>query len=154
VAEGRDGVPSERVVLTDHDAVLGESALLLETRGHTVGNQTIFVHAERGVFGCCENGCSADSWSPHASSIPGLRSYAETYDVEVVLNSNTPEYGGDQYASMILERSVVDRVPDNPEMVQMFPSSEVTHSAIAPALRPRQVFGHQDAGRVQARQPM
>ncbi|MEQ9320209.1 MAG: hypothetical protein RIF41_13675, partial [Polyangiaceae bacterium] len=98
--------------------------------------------------GCCENGCSADSWSPRASSIPGLKGFAESYDVEVVLNSNTPEFGGEQYESMILERSVVDAVPDRPEMVQMFPSSEVTPSAIAPALRPRQVFGARDAGQI------
>ena len=151
VADGRDGVPTDRVVLTDHDAVLGTGALLLRTRGHTVGNQTVFVHGEDGVFGCCENGCSADSWSPRASSIPGLKRYAETYDVEVVLNSNTPEFGGAQYESMILEKSIVDRVPDNPEMAQMFPSSEVTPSAIAPALRPRQIFGARDAGQILTR---
>jgi glyoxylase-like metal-dependent hydrolase (beta-lactamase superfamily II) len=148
VADGNQGVPSDRVVLTDHDAALAQGALLLRTPGHTVGNQTIFVHADEGVFGCCENGCSADSWSPRASSIPGLRSYAETYDVEVVLNSNTPEFGGAQYESMILERSVVDAVPDRPDMVQMFPSSEVTPSAIAPALKPTMVFAARDGGRV------
>jgi hypothetical protein len=54
----------------------------------------------------------------------------------VVLNSNTPERGADQYTSMVLERTVVDRVKRAPAFVQMFPSSEVTPSALSPGLKP------------------
>jgi hypothetical protein len=148
VRDGKRGVPGDKVVLTDADLWLGEGCLLLRTPGHTSGNQTLFVHGGRGVFGSSENGCSADSWSPYESRIPGLRAYARTYDAEVVLNSNTPELGAEQYTSMILERSVVDRVPEAPAFVQMFPSSEVTPSLLAPAIRPAMIFGGMDHGQI------
>ncbi|HZO13074.1 MAG TPA: hypothetical protein VFB62_07440 [Polyangiaceae bacterium] len=147
VADGKRGVPENRVIFTDCDIALGEGCMLVQTPGHTSGNQTLFVHGEDGVFGCCENGTSADNWSPRASSIPGMRRFAAYYDAEVVLNSNTPEFGGEQYTSMVLEKSVVDPVPDRPEFVQMFPSSEVTATAIAPRVRPAMVFRHRDTGR-------
>jgi glyoxylase-like metal-dependent hydrolase (beta-lactamase superfamily II) len=146
IAEGRRGVPQDRVVLTDHDLVLGSSCALLQTPGHTSGNQTLFVHADEGVFGCCENGCSADSWTPGASAIPGLRRFADFYEVEVVLNANTPELGGEQYISMVLEKSVVDRARGNPAFVQMFPSSEVSPSPLAPGLRPSMIYKDRDSG--------
>ncbi len=147
IPEGKHGLASDRVILTDCDLALGESALVLRTPGHTTGNQTLFVHGEEGVFGCCENGTSADSWSPRASRIPGLARYADTYDVDVVLNANTPELGGEQYVSMMLERAVVDAVPSRPEFVQMFPSSETVASALAPGIRPSMIFTHRDSGR-------
>jgi len=146
VEDGKQGVPATRVVTFDADLALGQGCLLLRTPGHTIGNQTLFVHADEGVFGCSENGCSADNWAPRASRIPGLRSYAETYGIDVILNANTPEYAGEQYVSMSLERSVVDRVPGDPDLVQMFPSSEVTTSAVAPLIRPRIEFAHRDSG--------
>ena len=52
-----------------------------------------------------------------------------------MLNANTPERGADQYTSMVLERTVVDRVKRAPAFVQMFPSSEVTPSALSPGLQ-------------------
>lgn len=146
VADGKKGVPQDRVILFDDDVALGQGCLLLQTPGHTVGNQTLFVHSEEGVFGCSENGCSADNWAPHSSTIPGLARYARSFELDVVLNSNTPEYGGDQYASMMLERALVDQAVGNPDMKQMFPSSEVIPSAVAPGLRPRLVFGTRDGG--------
>jgi glyoxylase-like metal-dependent hydrolase (beta-lactamase superfamily II) len=146
IEDGKRGVPEERVVTFDADLMLGEGCLLLRTPGHTVGNQTLFVNGAEGVFGCSENGCSVDNWSPRASRIPGLRSYAEQYEVDVILNANTPEFGGQQFASMVLERSVVDRVPGRADLAQMFPSSEVTASALAPLVRPSVEFGHRDSG--------
>jgi glyoxylase-like metal-dependent hydrolase (beta-lactamase superfamily II) len=146
VEDGKRGVPADRVILTDGDLALGESAALLQTPGHTTGNQTLFVHGADGVFGCSENGCSADNWSPLHSTIVGLRRYAESYESEVVLNSNTPELGGEQYTSMVLERSVVDPVPGRPEFAQMFPSSEVIASAMAPGIRPAMIFRHRNSG--------
>src|SRR5690606_13831599 len=97
IRDGKRGVPDERIVLTDGDVWLGPGAMLLSTPGHTSGNQALFVHGEGGVFGCSENGCSADSWSPYESRIPGLRAHARTYGYEVILNANTPERAADQY---------------------------------------------------------
>ncbi|MFW6051911.1 MAG: hypothetical protein ACODAU_12095 [Myxococcota bacterium] len=154
IEDGKRGVPEDRVVVFDADLAIGDGCLLLRTPGHTTGNQTLFVHGKEGVFGCSENGTSADNWAPYESSIPGLRSYARQYEVEVVLNSNTPELGAYQYNSMILEKSVVDRVPGAPAFVQMFPSSEVEHSrVVAPGVKPAVRFGNRDFGTVQARKP-
>ncbi|MEM9729305.1 MAG: hypothetical protein AAF997_12010 [Myxococcota bacterium] len=146
VRDGKRGVPKDKVVLFDDDVSLGDGCVLLKTPGHTTGNQTLFVHADDGVFGCSENGTSADNWAPLQSRIPGLRKQAELYDYEVILNSNTPELSAEQYTSMILEKEMVDAVPGRPELVQMFPSSEVTPSAFAPGIRPTTVFKERTSG--------
>jgi hypothetical protein len=151
VPDGKRGVPGDRVVFTQHDLHLGDGALLLRTPGHTTGNQTIFVHGDRGVFGSSENGTSADSWAPHASRMSAVRRQAKDFQVDVIINSNTPELCGEQYVSMMLERAVVDRVPERPEFFQMLPSSEVIPHLIAPHVRPTHVFGAMDSGTVQAR---
>jgi hypothetical protein len=151
IADGKKDVDTSRVVLTGGDLWLGDGCLLLRTPGHTSGNQTLFVNAHDGVFGCSENGTSADNWSPYESRLPGLRRFVRRYDVEVVLNSNTPELAAEQYISMVLERSIVDRVADAPAFVQMFPSSEVTPSPIAPGVRPGVIFGHRTSGNVRAK---
>lgn len=153
IADGKRDVDTSRVVLTDGDLSLGDGCLLLQTPGHTTGNQTLFVHAGDGVFGCSENGTSCDSWSPYESAIPGLRRFVREYDLEVVLNANTPELAAEQYTSMVLERSIVDRVPDAPAFVQMFPSSEVTPSPICPGLKPAQIFGEMRHGTIERRAP-
>lgn len=146
VQDGKRGVPMDRVVLTDCDLLLGDGCMLLRTPGHTSGNQTLFVHGERGVFGVSENGCCADNWAPHESSIPGLRGSARQYGVEVILNSNTPELAAEQYNSMMLERAIVDRSEENPAFYQMFSSSEVTASAIAPGIKPTLYLGERNTG--------
>ena len=151
VRDGKRGVPKSRVVLTAADLSLGDGLLLLRTPGHTSGNQTLFVHAGDGVFGSSENGTAADNWAPHHSRLGGVRRAAKLLDVEVILNSNTPELAAEQYTSMLLERAVVDRVPGKPEFFQMFPSSEVTASVIAPGIAPTHSFFEATYGEVAAR---
>ncbi len=153
VPQGKTGVPSERVVLFDGDLVLGSGAILVHTPGHTRGNQTLFVHTERGVFGCSENGTCADNWAPRASRLPNLARIAKTLDLDVIINSNTPESTVDQQCSMMLERAIVDRVPANRDFYQMFPSSEVTWHLMAPHIRPSHSFGEVTSGSVQLRAP-
>ena len=148
VVDGKKDVPMQRVVFTDHDLSLGEGLLLLRTPGHTTGNQTIFAHTARGVFGCSENGTCADNWAPRHSRISAIKHAAHLLDLDVILNSNTPELAAEQYTSMLLERAMVDRVPENPEMFQMFPSSEVTRSWIAPHIKPTYTFGKIEHGAV------
>lgn len=154
VRDGRLGVPKDKVVLFDDDVSVGDGCVLLKTPGHTTGNQTLFVNADDGVFGCSENGTSADSWSPLESRIPGLRKQAELYDYEVILNSNTPELCAEQYTSMIVEREMVDAVTGRREVVQMFPSSEVTPSAFAPGIRPTTVFKERTSGTLKTERPL
>ncbi len=146
VRDGKQGIPSRRVVLTDADLSLGEGVLLLRTPGHTSGNQTIFVHGEQGVFGCSENGTCADNWSPLASRIPGLREVARLQELDIILNANTPEAGATQYTSMMLERSLVDRDTTEPAFFQMFSSSEVTASPLSLGLRPTHSFFERTSG--------
>jgi glyoxylase-like metal-dependent hydrolase (beta-lactamase superfamily II) len=150
VVDGKKGVPEERIVFTDSDLALGDGVALLRTPGHTTGNQTLFVHGDDGVFGCSENGTCADNWSPRYSRIPGMKRAAKLLDLEVILNANTPELAAEQYTSMLLERSVVDRAKGNEAFYQMFPSSEVTHSLLAPYIRPTLTFGKVGSGTVQA----
>jgi glyoxylase-like metal-dependent hydrolase (beta-lactamase superfamily II) len=153
VRDGKHGVPSERVVLTDSDLSLGPGALLLRTPGHTSGNQTLVVRTDAGVFGCSENGVSVDNWAPLESRIPGMREMALLQSVDVVLNSNTPESGVHQYTSMMLERSLVDRLPEQPALFQMFPSSELTHSWLAPGMHPTRSVEERSSGQVVFSQP-
>ncbi len=136
VRDGKIGVLRDKVVLTSGDHMLGDGVMLLRTPGHTSGNQTLFLNTESGVWGISENGTCADNWSPLESRIKGLAFLCKKQDLDVVLNANTPEYGALQYTSMILERTIVDRVRRAPAFVQMFPSSEVTPSLISPGLTP------------------
>ncbi len=136
VRDGKTGVNEHGVVLTDGDLALGDGVMLLRTPGHTSGNQTLFLNTDSGVWGISENGTSADNWSPLESKIRGLAAHAKKHDLDVILNANTPELGAIQYTSMILERTIVDRVRRAPAFVQMFPSSEVTPSLLAPGLSP------------------
>jgi hypothetical protein len=136
VRDGKLGVRQDNVILTGGDHALGDGVMLLRTPGHTSGNQTLFVNTESGVWGVSENGVCADNWSPLESRIKGLAFLCKKQDLDVVLNANTPEYGALQYTSMILERTMVDRVRRAPAFVQMFPSSEVTPSMLAPGLTP------------------
>jgi hypothetical protein len=110
--------------------------MLLRTPGHTTGNQTLFVNTSSGVWGVSENGTAADNWSPLDSKIPGLRAICKKQDLDIVLNANTPECGADQYTSMVLEKTIASRLHRAPAFVQMFPSSEVTPSALSPGLKP------------------
>lgn len=146
VANGKAGVRDDRLALTDGDLALGDGAMLLRTPGHTAGNQTLFFKTDRGVWGCSENGTCADSWSPLASRVAGVASAARHGGLDVLLNANTPEGGADQYTSMTLEKLIVDRVPDAPDFMQMFPSSEVTPGLLAPGLGPTWLHRHLEHG--------
>jgi glyoxylase-like metal-dependent hydrolase (beta-lactamase superfamily II) len=136
VADGKRNARTENLLLTDDDLELGDGVMLLRTPGHTSGNQTLFMNTPDGVWGCSENGTCADNWSPLESRIKGLAALCRRQDMDVVLNANTPELGAQQYTSMVLERTLVDRVSRAPGFCQMFPSSEVTPSPLAPGLSP------------------
>ncbi len=141
VADGKKDVRTESVVLTDGDFDLGDGLLLVRTPGHTSGNQTLFFNTPDGVWGCSENGTCADNWSPLESKIAGLKAMCRMQDLDVIMNANTPEFGATQYTSMVLEKTIVDRLNRAPGFCQMFPSSEVTPMAIALGLSPTIVHG-------------
>lgn len=134
--EGKRDIITERIALTDGDYQLGDGVMLLRTPGRTSGHQTLFISTEHGLWGCGGNGALADAWSPLDSSVLGLANYCRVHDIDLVMNAGASDRGADQYTSMVLERIIADRVRRAPAFAQMFPSSEVTPSLIAPALRP------------------
>lgn len=139
--EGIAGICEDKVVLLDGDVMLGTGVALIHTPGHTEGNHSVVVHTPEGLFVTSENGVGADSYSPLHSRIPGLRKYALTTGVEVVLNSNTLERGLDQYISMIQEREIAGPSPRNPDFYNVYSSSELTAYWMFPGIRPTFTFG-------------
>lgn len=136
VPGGVEGVPEERVVQLEGDVRLGRGAALLSTPGHTLGNLSLALVTPKGLFAISENAVAAECYTPLQSRIPGVRSFAEQLGYEVVLNGNTREASLDQYSSMIVEKTLAGPAPDNPAFVNVFPSSQLTHSVLAPLLSP------------------
>jgi hypothetical protein len=140
VADSLRGIASDRFVILDGDFQLGDGVALLRTPGHTVGNHSIVLHTDRGLWTISENGVSADNYSPERSEIGGLAGHAKATGVEVILNANTREQSLEQYTSMILEKTLVDIGPDG--WPQVFNSSELTPHALIPGLAP--TFAHKE----------
>lgn len=133
---GIDGIPEEKVLLLDGDTMLGESVALIFTPGHTEGNHSIVAHTPEGLFVTSENGVCADSYAPQHSQIPGLRRYAESTGMEVVLNGNTLERGVDQVISMIQEKEIAGPSPRDERFPNMACSSELTAYWMFPGIKP------------------
>lgn len=149
IDRGTEGVPEDRVVLLDGDAWLGKGVAIVSTPGHTMGNMSLAVVTDRGLFVISENGVSTESYTPEHSGIPGLRGFAEHLGMEVVLNGNTREQSLDQYSSMIVEKTLAGPSKLDPTYVNFFPSSELTPSILAPALSPS--FSHGDVSQGEIR---
>ncbi|MBX7259873.1 MAG: hypothetical protein K1Y02_26190 [Candidatus Hydrogenedentes bacterium] len=139
--EGIEGVPAGKIVLLDGDVILGSGVALVHTPGHTEGNHSIVVHVPEGLFVTSENGVGGDSYAPLNSRIPGLRKYAQTTGIDVILNSNTLERGLDQYISMIQEREIAGPSPRNPDFHNVVNSSELTAYWMFPGIVPTFAFG-------------
>ncbi len=126
VEDGVKGIPEENVVLMEGDVELGKGVALVWTPGHTDGNHSLCVNTSTGVWVSSENGVAADNWHPHLSKIPGVRKFAEFFNREVVLNSNTLEDSIDQYDSMLKEKALADANAKDSRYRNVFPSSEMT----------------------------
>jgi hypothetical protein len=140
-------LPADRLRLIDGDVLLGPGVALVATPGHTLGNQTLVLHTDDGVWTSSENGVAAESWAPSASRIPGVRSWAEEWGQEVVLNANTLETAADQYDSMVLEALLADRDPSG-DFPRCFPSSELTASRLSPRTAPTLTYRAVEHGQV------
>jgi hypothetical protein len=136
IAEALRDVPDERVIVCDGDVQLGHGVALVRSPGHTVGNWSLGMNTDSGVWAVSENGIACDAYAPQASRIHGLKKHALKTDEEVILNSNTLESRNDQYTSMVLERTLVDRCAQAPEFFQHFASSELTATPLTPGLAP------------------
>ena len=75
MADGVLHVPADRIIACEGDLLLGKGVALVRTPCHTVGNWSLALHTDNGVWTVSENGVSADSYAPEASEIAGLRRY-------------------------------------------------------------------------------
>lgn len=142
-------VRTDRIVLLDHDVLLGPGVALVNTPGHTVGNHSIVLNLTSGVWTSSENGMMPEAYDPQSSRIPGLRSYFLQTGFEVVLNSNTPESSGVQYNSMVKEKLIAGRGGPRGEHVQHFSSSEMSPWLLARRNGPGHVYGSLTDGSLQ-----
>lgn len=138
---GIEGIDPQRVILLQDSVQLGEGVALVATPGHTEGNHSLAVNTPRGVLVTSENGVCLDSYSPHASAIPGVRKYARDTGMEVILNGNTLERGLDQYISMVLEKTLAGSCHDAAQFHNVVPSSEMSPYWLTPGLQPTHSVG-------------
>jgi hypothetical protein len=116
--------------------LIGPGVALLSTPGHTLGNQTLVVNTETGIWASSENVIAAECLTPEHSRIPGVRRYTRTWEQEIVLNANTLENTARQYNSCVLEKSIVDAARADSRFLQFMPSSELTGTVLSPGTSP------------------
>jgi glyoxylase-like metal-dependent hydrolase (beta-lactamase superfamily II) len=127
LADGRHGVPEDRVTLIDGDIQLGDGAMLVRTPGHTIGNQTLFLdrrarhlghQRERRVRRQLVAPREPDRRHRQPDARPGARCPAQS------------RHAGVRRRSLHVDgpREDDDPVPSRPELVQMMPSWEATRS--------------------------
>jgi hypothetical protein len=130
-----DGVSEENLCPFSGDILLGEGLALVHTPGHTDGNHTIVFHLPDGIMTVSENGVAPECYAPELSDVPGLREHARRTGERAILNSNTRERTLDQYTSMRLE-AVLAQPKEAGQFPRHFSSSELTHTWMAPGIRP------------------
>ena len=81
-----------------------------------------------------------------ATSGPEALKHVLATEEEVILNSNSLEGRNDQYISMVLEKTLVDRCAQAPDFFQHFPSSELTSTPLTPGLGPTYSHGEITSG--------
>jgi hypothetical protein len=133
-------LPAERLLPIDGSVLLGPGVALISTPGHVLGNQSLALHVDSGVWTSSENAIAAECLAPEHSRIPGVARWARTWGQEVILNANTIETTAEQYNSMVIEKTLADRCERDPRFVQFFPSSELTRSWANPGTAP--TFSH------------
>jgi len=138
---GTSDVLEDKIILLDHDVMIGEGIALIQTPGHTEGNHSIVVHTEEGLMVTSENGVGADTYAPEHSRISGLKDYVHFSGMEVVLNGNTLERGLDQYVSMVLEKTIAGQSTRNSNFPNIVSSSELTWYWLFPDVVPSFNFG-------------
>ncbi|GAA4023011.1 hypothetical protein GCM10022247_54120 [Allokutzneria multivorans] len=131
-----DDVPAEAFLAADGGLVLGPGVAVLGTPGHVFGNQTLVLNTSTGIWASSENVIAAECLTPEHSRLPGVARWARAWQQEVVLNANTLETTAEQYNSIILEKSIVDRSQSDPRFLQFFPSSELTAAWTNPGTTP------------------
>jgi hypothetical protein len=133
---GIAGIPDRKVVQFDGSVMLGDGVALVHTPGHTEGNHSIVTHTDEGLWVTSENGISVDAYAPLQSKVPGVADYARALGSEVIINGNTLENSIDQYISMVQEKTIAGPSLRNPDVPNVFPSSEMTPFWLFPGTTP------------------
>ncbi|MFK0229894.1 hypothetical protein ACIQUL_29480 [Streptomyces sp. NPDC090303] len=134
-------VRPEAFLAVDGAVLLGPGVAVVATPGHVFGNQSLVLNTSSGIWASSENAIAAECLTPELSALPGLAQWARRWRHEVVLNANTLESTADQYNSLILEKTLVDRSQADSRFLQFFPSSELTASWTSPGTRPTFTHG-------------
>ncbi|MFJ8108337.1 hypothetical protein [Streptomyces sp. NPDC096132] len=134
--ETYESVPPEAFLAVDGALLLGPGIAVVATPGHVHGNQTLVLNTSTGIWASSENAIATECLTPEHSRLPGIARWARTWQQEVVLNANTIETTAEQYNSLILEKTLVDRSQADPRFLQFFPSSELTASWTNPGTSP------------------
>lgn len=129
-------LPADRLLPIDGDVLLGPGVALLSTPGHVIGNQSLVVNTSTGIWASSENAVAAELMTPEHSKIPGVARWARSWGQELILNANTLETTAEQYNSMVIEKTVVDRSQRDSRFLQFFPSSELTRNRLNPGTAP------------------
>jgi hypothetical protein len=132
---------SDAILAIEGSVLLGPGVALLSTPGHTIGNHTLVVNTENGVWASSENVIAAECLTPESSEIFGVRRWAREWGEEVIVNANTLEDTARQYNSCVLEKSIVDRSRLDARFLQFMPSSELTRNTFAPGTAPTFTHG-------------
>lgn len=120
----------------DGPVLIGPGVAILKTPGHAFGNQSLALNTSTGIWVSSENVIATECLTPEHSKLPGLAAWSRTWQQEVILNANSIEATADQYNSLILEKTIVDRAQGDSRFLQFFPSSELTPMWTNPGTSP------------------
>jgi hypothetical protein len=137
------------LLFVDGDVVLGPGVALIYTPGHTYGNMSLVLNSPTGLWTFSENGVAAESWTPAASKIAGVRRWCAEWGQEVVLNANTIELTAWQYNSMLAEAAIADPTAGG-DFRQTFPTSELVGTVRSPGTAPTYTHGALTFGRLRS----
>jgi len=146
--DGIDGIDPNKVIPLHSSIMLGDSIALIQTPGHTQGSHSLVVNTNTGILVCSQNGIAVDNYSPEYSTIYGIADFAEKNSMAVIPNGEQPELRIDQYISMILEKTIADKHPEDDRFYNIMPSSELSARWQPFALAPTLSFGEVKFGEI------
>ncbi|MFE3190833.1 hypothetical protein ACFXHA_17615 [Nocardia sp. NPDC059240] len=129
-------LPPEQILPLDGSVLLGPGVALIRTPGHAMGNQSLVLNTDTGIWAISENAIATECLTPERSRIPGLAHTAKSWGHEVILNANTLETTYEQYNSLVIEKTIVDVSQQDSRFLQFFPSSELTGALLNPGTSP------------------
>lgn len=129
-------LPHEKILPLDGSVLVGPGVALISTPGHAMGNQSLILNTDTGIWAISENAIATECLTPEHSRIPGLARSTRAWGHEVVLNANTIETTYEQYNSLVIEKTIVDVSQQDSRFLQFFPSSELTGALLNPGTTP------------------